>query len=389
MTEVLLPQKRAIPATGSSRADRKTSFDLAEIPLPSGREEDWRFTPIAQLKGLMEDVLSGNPPILKYAGETLDSPVEIPGLRIEKVARGEGLVGQPGDRTSVVAWNNTVETNKIRVTGENKEPLYLTLNGLGKDPAADHLLIDVAPGAQATIVLEMNGSAQITQTVEVKVGKGSNLEFVTIEEYDDESIYACNQRIELAEDANLRHVVVTLGGSLTRVCTDVVLAGEHCEANLFGTYFTGPSQHHEHRVFVDHQAPNCKSEVTYKGALRGQGAHSVWVGDVLVGAEAEGTDTYELNRNLVIGLGPRADSVPNLEIKNGEIEGAGHASATGRFDDEQLFYLCSRGIEPEEAKRLVLRGFFADLLANLRIPQLEEHLMKAVENKLQSLEGVE
>ena len=113
---------------------------------------------------------------------------------------------------------------------------------------------------------------------------------------------------------------------------------------------------------------NCRSRVTYKGALQGEGAHTVWVGDVLIRADAEGTDTYELNRNLVLTDGARADSVPNLEIETGEIAGAGHASATGRFDDEQLFYLQARGIPEDEARRLVVRGFFAELVQQIGVP---------------------
>src|SRR5690625_3913806 len=123
------------------------------------------------------------------------------------------------------------------------------------------------------------------------------------------------------------------------------------EVEMFGVYFTDAGQHQEHRLFVDHAVSNCRSDVAYKGALQGEGAHAVWIGDVLIRAAAEGTDTYELNRNLVLTDGARADSVPNLEIETGEIEGAGHASATGRFDDEQVFYLTSRGIPVDEARR--------------------------------------
>jgi Fe-S cluster assembly protein SufD len=110
------------------------------------------------------------------------------------------------------------------------------------------------------------------------------------------------------------------------------------------------------------------------------------VGDVLIRKEAEGTDTYELNRNLVLTEGARADSVPNLEIETGEIEGAGHASATGRFDDEQLFYLRSRGIPEEEARRLVVRGFFAELIKQIGVPDVEENLIAAIEAELKITE---
>jgi Fe-S cluster assembly protein SufD len=134
---------------------------------------------------------------------------------------------------------------------------------------------------------------------------------------------------------------------------------------------------------VDHAVPDCKSRVTYKGALQGSGAHTVWVGDVLIRANAENTDTYELNRNLVLSDGARADSVPNLEIETGEIAGAGHASATGRFDDEQLFYLQARGIPEVEARRLVVRGFFAELIHEIGVPSVEERLLASIEAELE------
>ena len=152
--------------------------------------------------------------------------------------------------------------------------------------------------------------------------------------------------------------MVTLGGDLVRVSPTVTFTDRGGDAELPGLYFADAGQHLEHRLFVDHAVPNCRSNVAYKGALQGEGAHTVWIGDVLIRAAAEATDTYELNRNLVLTDGARADSVPNLEIETGEIDGAGHASATGRFDDEQLFYLQARGIPEEAARRLVVRGFF-------------------------------
>ena len=151
---------------------------------------------------------------------------------------------------------------------------------------------------------------------------------------------------------------------------------------MLGLYFADAGQHIEHRLFVDHTAPKTKSHVTYKGALQGEGAHTVWIGNVLIRKVAEGIETYEENRNLVLTDGCQADSVPNLEIETGEIEGAGHASATGRFDDEQLFYLRSRGIAEDEARRLVVHGFFNDLIRRIDVPELEEQLAATVEAEL-------
>jgi Fe-S cluster assembly protein SufD len=160
------------------------------------------------------------------------------------------------------------------------------------------------------------------------------------------------------------------------------------DAELLGLYFADAGQHLESRLLIDHAQPNCRSAVTYKGALQGDpdsgkpDAHTVWVGDVLIRAEATGTDTFEVNRNLVLTDGARADSVPNLEIETGEIAGAGHASATGRFDDEQLFYLRARGIPEDQARRLVVRGFFGEIISKIAIPEIRDRLTEAVEYEL-------
>jgi len=161
------------------------------------------------------------------------------------------------------------------------------------------------------------------------------------------------------------------------------------QTELLGLYFADDGQHFESRLLVDHAQPNCRSHVTYKGALQGDpdsnkpDAHTVWVGDVLIRAAATGTDTFETNRNLVLTDGARADSVPNLEIETGEIKGAGHASATARFDDEQLFYLRARGIPEADARRLVVRGFFAELIHEIGVPSVEERLIGAIERELE------
>ncbi len=149
-----------------------------------------------------------------------------------------------------------------------------------------------------------------------------------------------------------------------------------------GLYFADAGQHLEHRLFVDHAVPHCRSNAAYKGALQGDSAHTVWIGDVLIRSAAEGTDTYELNRNLILTAGARADSVPNLEIETGEIVGAGHASATGRFDDEQLFYLQARGIPEPEARRLVVRGFFAGLIQQIGVPEIQDRLLASIDAEL-------
>jgi Fe-S cluster assembly protein SufD len=136
---------------------------------------------------------------------------------------------------------------------------------------------------------------------------------------------------------------------------------------------------------VDHAEPHCRSRVDYKGALQGDGAHTVWIGDVLIRPDATGTDTYERNRNLLLTDGARADSVPNLEILTGEVVGAGHASASGRLEDHHLFYLMARGIPLAEARRLVIRGFFGELIAKIGVPGLRDRIAHSVEAELDAL----
>jgi Fe-S cluster assembly protein SufD len=162
----------------------------------------------------------------------------------------------------------------------------------------------------------------------------------------------------------------------------VTYDGPGGSAELLGLYFADAGQHIEHRIFADHNAPRTRSNAIYKGALQGEKAHTVWVGNVLIRKVAEGIETYEENRNLILTDGCHADSIPNLEIETGEIAGAGHASATARFDDNQLFYLQSRGVSEKEAQRLVVHGFFNDLIRKVGVPSIEERLLATVEAEL-------
>ncbi len=371
-------------APQGSRAERLTSFDLADIPVPGGREEEWRFSPIARLAPLFDAdaVASG------ARGGSVRVAVEpAPGIRVETVGRDDarlGTAGRPGDRTAVVAWNAFDAATVVTVPAAlvATEVTSVRVEGTALEPTATHLLVRAEPNAEAVVVVDHVGAATVTQTVELVVEDNAHLTVVSVHDWAVGTVHAASHRARLGRDATLKHVVVTLGGDVVRVTPDAVFTGEGAEVESVGLYFADAGQHQEHRLFVDHAVPRCKSRVTYKGALQGEGAHTVWVGDVLIQADAEGTDTYELNRNLVLTDGARADSVPNLEIETGEIAGAGHASATGRFDDEQLFYLQARGIPEAEARRLVVRGFFAELIQDIGIAAVEERLLAAVEREL-------
>jgi Fe-S cluster assembly protein SufD len=268
------------------------------------------------------------------------------------------------------------------LSGDEKFEATLTRSGLGTAPRAAHTIVSVAPNTHATLVLENRGDAALTENVEIVVGDGANLTLVSVQDWSDDAKHVAAHFATVGRDAKLKHVVVSLGGKIVRLNPSVRLAGQGADVELLGVYFADAGQHLEHQVYVFHEAADGKSRVTYKGALQGQAAHTVWIGDVLIGPDAVGTDSYEQNRNLVLTEGTRADSVPNLEIETGDILGAGHASATGRFDDEQLFYLQSRGISEDEARRLVVRGFLVEIVQQIGVPALEERLNEAIETEL-------
>jgi Fe-S cluster assembly protein SufD len=240
----------------------------------------------------------------------------------------------------------------------------------------------VGANARATLVIDHRGLIQVAANIEFLIGDGAQLSVVALNACDEGSIQLSAYAALVGRDASYRHVNITLGGSIVRILPTVRFAGPGGRAELLGVSFAGEGQHFESRLYVDHAQPDCTSDVLYKNALLGESARTVWIGDVRIRPAATGTNTYEMNRNLLLSDGARADSVPNLEIETGEIVGAGHASATGRFDDLQIFYLQSRGIDPEQARRLVVRGFFADVVGRIGLPDMQQHIMSAIEARL-------
>ncbi len=368
----------------ASRGERFTSYDVEAFEVPGGREEDWRFTPMRRLRGLHDGsaVATGQAEVVCSVA---------PELKVETVGRDDdrlGAAGIPGDRVAAQAWSAFQEATVITVPVETRasEPSTVTMTGPGAgETAYGHLQVTAERFSEALVVLDHRGSGSYADNVEFVVGEGAKLTVVWIADWADDAVHLPAQYAKLGKDATFHHIVVTLGGDLVRLSPTITYADRGGDAQLTGVCFADAGQHLEHRLFVDHAVPNCRSNVVYKGALQGKDAHTVWIGDVLIRAAAENTETFELNRNLVLTDNARADSVPNLEIETGEIVGAGHASATGRFDDEQLFYLQARGIPEDQARRLVVRGFFHELLMKIDVPVLRERLEKAIETELASV----
>ncbi|GHF37944.1 Fe-S cluster assembly protein SufD [Amycolatopsis bartoniae] len=373
-----------VPA--ASRAERFTGYDVEAFEVPGGREENWRFTPMKRLRGLHDGSAVAD-------GEIKVDVDGAPEVRVETVGREDSRLGQagvPSDRVAAQAYSSFTSATVVTVPKETRasKATVLRLTGPGEGHVAyGHVQVRAEAYAEAAVVLDHVGSGTYADNVEFLLGEGAKLTVVSVQDWADDAVHVSEQHLKLGKDATLRHIVVTLGGDVVRVSPTATFTDKGGDVEMLGLYFADAGQHQEHRLFVDHAVPNCKSNVMYKGALQGEDAHAVWIGDVLIRAAAEGTDTYELNRNLVLTEGARADSVPNLEIETGEIAGAGHASATGRFDDEQLFYLQSRGIEEESARRLVVRGFFHEILMKIDIPEVRERLEAAIETELQAVGG--
>lgn len=358
------------------------SFDVGAHAAPSGKQEWFRFTPLRRMRGLDKDVEFVDGAV----AVTVTAPEGVVATQVsadDPVARASGFA--PGERITARAVAAARQVQLIDVPAETQvaEPIVVAAHGAGADRVgAQNTVIRVGHHAKATVVLEFSGSVTLADSVQIIAGEGSVVTVLALLEWADDTVHHSVHHISVGRDAKVKHAVLTFGGDLVRVPVTVDYAGPGGDVELLGLYFADAGQHLEHRIFVDHAVPNCKSDALYKGALQGRGARTVWVGDVLIRKAAEGTDTYEMNRNLVLTDGARADSVPNLEIETGEIIGAGHASATGRFDDEQLFYLQSRGISEDVARRLVVRGFFGEVLLRIGIPHVVERVSAIIEREL-------
>ena len=363
-----------------TRNERPASFDVSAFATVTGREVDWKLTPVAALADLLDSTIDGSDlPV----DSTVNGSASVSWVSMSSDA--VGLAGVPEDRASAIAWSSTKNALLIDVTADDVSEVTVNRSGLGASPRAAHTVIRVAPFAKTTVVLTSEGPASLSENIEIFAGESSQVTVISLQEWAADARHLASHFIRTEKHASVTHTVVSLSGSIVRVNPQTRLAGEGSSVNMLGLYFADSGEHLEQQVFVNHEAAQTKSRVNYKGALQGQGARTVWIGDVLIGPHAVGTDSYEQNRNLVLTEGTRADSIPNLEIKTGDIAGAGHASATGRFDDEQLFYLQARGIDEATARQLVVRGFLNEIVQQIPVASIAERIEAALDRELEGI----
>jgi len=361
------------------RNARLRSGRSADFAAVSQREEQWRYLSTDRIEPLLVDSFE------EFTGDlALKAPDNITTAWIDSNHELFGKAGLPEDRVSAVAWESAQAAYLINIPAENEPDCQVQLSIKSEELTASalHLVINAEHHSNAVVILDHTGSANLVENVEIIAGDECNLTVISIQDWNADSTHLSSQIAKLGRNSKLKHIVVSLGGKTVRLTPSVEFTGTGGDVELLGMYFADAGQYLEHRPFVDHAVANCKSRVTYKGALQGEKSHTIWVGDVLIRKEAEGTDTYELNRNLLLTDGARADSVPNLEIETGQIVGAGHASASGRFDDEQLFYLQARGIDEGQARRLVVFGFLNEIVQQIGVREIEARLTESIEAEL-------
>jgi Fe-S cluster assembly protein SufD len=374
------------PALMPSSADKEPrSFSPDAFAVPTRKIDDWRYTPVERISEFFDVFTPSDATEVSASyidGSAVSEGSGVSFHSIEKTQAPAGTVLKPSDRASAVQWASTDRTYALEITKDQSTPVLVNITGAGLALDALHLVIVAGDNVHADIVLEHSGQARLAEGVELSTGKHSEVSLTSIQEWTNDSKHVGSHRLHVGEGAHLRHSVVTLSGDVVRLRMDQDFGGPEGDLNMLGIYFVDPGQHIEHRTMVVHNYPECKSRVVYKGALDGKDAHSTWVGNALIQPSAPNTDSYELNRNLVLTPGAIADSEPNLEIENGNIVGAGHASSVGRFDDEELFYLQSRGIPEIEARKLVVRGFFGELVDQIGIAEISKHLMGVIDRRL-------
>jgi len=346
---------------------------------PSGREEAWRFTPLKRLRGLHDGTAVVAERTSLLTKSTLPAGVSFTRENLAPLATSDDVIIERIRGAATLVAHLAISANT-----EVAEPIFLG-RSVGALDSAEFSRVRISLGAHAvaTVIIENTTDTVLAEDLEISLAPGANLKFVTLQEFAAKSVYTARHHAVIDKDATFKSITVTIGGDLVRISPTVEFIAPGASADLLGVYFATAGQFFEHRIHIDHAVPHAKSNVNYKGALAGQDAHTVWIGDVLIRAAAEGTDTYELNRNLLLSDGARADSVPNLEIETGEIIGAGHASTTGRFDDEQLFYLMSRGIQMHDARRLVVRGFFNEIVSEIGDQVIQDRIMDRIDDELE------
>jgi Fe-S cluster assembly protein SufD len=407
----------------SLRGDAVAAFEA--LPMPSQSTEEWRYTDVSGL-----DLGIYRPPAPAAAGPTEDgSPVRdivdglgeragvlahLDGVRSFRTATDElaakgviftsldqaiaehpDLVEKrlhalvPYDRTRFTALHAAFRTGGTFLYVPRNVAVELPLQAityLEVDRAAvfPHTLVVAEEGAEVTFIdrfVSPDLTAAFSDAVtELHLGPGAQVDYVSLQDWGRGVTHLAVQRANVDRDASLRTLSVAFGASLSRTEVEAVLAAPGARSEMLGVYFTDGEEHYDHRTLQDHAAPHGTSDLLYKGALRDR-SRAVYSGWIKVRPGAQKTDAMQTNRNIVLSEGSRADSIPNLEIEADDVK-CGHAASVGPVSEDELFYLQSRGIPREEAERLIVKGFFQEVLDRIPLEEVRDAVDAAIDDEL-------
>jgi Fe-S cluster assembly protein SufD len=400
---------------------RRHAWDVYEAtPMPTTRMEEWRYTEVAELA--LDEVRPADPSEATSApaalraelaarsasGTVLQVDAAIVEVGLDEAAAARGVVlsdlrraalehgalvsehlgvrGVPPEFGKFAALNGALWTAGVllyvpagvKLARPIRVVRWLSRDGIATFPRT---LVIAGPGSELALVEEFvspdfDAPALSCGAVELLAGAGSRVVHVAVQRWGSGVRHISMQRSIASRDASLDTLVVNLGGSVARVDMAASLEGPGARSDMLGLYFGRGDQHFDHNTRQDHIAPLASSDLLYKGALYDR-AHAVFRGIIKVHKGAQRTDAYQTNRNLLLSEEARADSLPNLEIEADDVR-CSHGATVGQLDEEEIFYLLSRGLRRRDAERLVVFGFFADVLDRLPLPGVVQELREEI-----------
>jgi Fe-S cluster assembly protein SufD len=408
---------------------RREAFDAFEsTPTPSPETEEWRYTDLRELDlsfdayvpepaapsfdGVDPDLLEAAGELGERSGLSIQHNSSVVTTHLDPAAAAHGVLftsieealashghlldghlhgAVPPSRTRFTALHGAFRSGgtfvfvprNVRVELPLQTLTYVDHDGMAVFP---HTLLILEEGAELTFI-DRYVSPDLDRVlsdavVELYLGPGSRLRYVSLQDWGRGVTHLSVQRAVLARDAELRSLAVTFGGSVSRTEVESILEGDGGSSEMLGVYFADEDQHFDHRSIQDHIGSQTSSDLLYKGALKGR-SRTIYSGTVIIRQGAHKCDAYQTNRNVLLSEQAKADSIPNLEILSNDPVRCGHAASLGPVDDDQLFYLQSRGIPFEEAERLIVFGFFQEVLDRVTLSEVRQNLEAAIASELE------
>jgi Fe-S cluster assembly protein SufD len=374
------------------------------LPLPTTKDEPWRFTdlrgfdpdsfghdrgltPAMAPPAMLDLAVSGMATVTETGLEIEQAPEGVTFARLEDHPRLGELVGWD---EKFAAHNAALWENGLLVVVPRdvvlEEPLYVRISNAADGGSLFWRLLVVAEAGSRFSLIEEYASAHpkvagySNAVVELFVEEGAKLEYVSLQNLSQETWHFASHHARVERDAELDWVAGGFGSKKGKIRIQNDLAGQGATSRVTGAYFADSTQHLDYDTFQEHMAPNTTSDFAFKGALRDE-ARTVWRGMIRVEPEAQKTNAYQENRNLLLSKSAHADSIPGLEIMANDVR-CTHGATLGQVDREQLFYLMARGLPREAAERLIVRGFFQDVLDRIELEPVREALGNALEARI-------